>query len=61
VAWAWLGEIGPAPHQWFAGHEKLASWVSLCPGNNISAKKRKRPPAVVRERNVPRVQMVGIS
>jgi transposase len=41
VAWAWLGEIGPAPHQWFASHEKLASWVSLCPGNNISAKKRK--------------------
>ncbi len=41
VAWAWLAEIGPAPHQWFASHEKLASWVSLCPGNNISAKKRK--------------------
>lgn len=41
VAWAWLGEIGPAPHQFFASHEKLASWVTLCPGNNISAKKRK--------------------
>jgi transposase len=41
VAQAWLGEIGPAPHQWFASHEKLASWVSLCPGNNISAGKRK--------------------
>jgi transposase len=41
VAWAWLGEIGPAPHQWFASHEKLASWVTLCPGNNISARKRK--------------------
>ena len=41
VAWAWLGEIGPAPHQWFASHEKLACWVTLCPGNNISAKKRK--------------------
>jgi transposase len=41
VAWAWLGEIGPAPHQFFASHEKLASWVSLCPGNNISARKRK--------------------
>jgi transposase len=41
VAGAWLGEIGPAPHQWFASHEKLASWVTLCPGNNISARKRK--------------------
>jgi transposase len=41
VAWAWLGEIGPAPHHWFASHEKLASWVTLCPGNNISARKRK--------------------
>lgn len=41
VAWAWLGEIGPAPHLYFSSHEKLASWVSLCPGNNISARKRK--------------------
>ena len=41
VAWAWLAEIGPAPHLWFPDHEKLASWVTLCPGNNISAKKRK--------------------
>jgi len=41
VAWAWLGEIGPAPHLWFSSHEKLASWVTLCPGNNISARKRK--------------------
>ena len=41
VTGAWLGEIGPAPHQWFSRHEKLASWVTLCPGNNISAKKRK--------------------
>jgi transposase len=41
VAQAWLGEIGPAPHRHFASHEKLASWVSLCPGNNISARKRK--------------------
>jgi transposase len=38
VAQAWLGEIGPAPHQWFPSHERLASWVTLCPGNNISAK-----------------------
>jgi transposase len=41
VARAWLGEIGPAPHRHFATHEKLASWVTLCPGNNISARKRK--------------------
>jgi transposase len=41
VAWAWLGEIGPAPHRHFPHHEKLASWVTLCPGNNISARKRK--------------------
>ena len=41
VAWAWLGEIGPTPHRYFPDHEKLASWVTLCPGNNISARKRK--------------------
>jgi transposase len=41
VAWAWLGEIGPAPHRHFSSHDKLASWVTLCPGNNISARKRK--------------------
>ena len=41
VAQAWLAEIGPAPHTYFSCHEKLASWVSLCPGNNISARKRK--------------------
>jgi transposase len=41
VAAAWLAEIGPAPHRHFASHEKLASWVSICPGNNISARKRK--------------------
>jgi len=41
VAWAWIAEIGPAPHQWFASHHKLASWVSLAPGSNVSAGKRK--------------------
>jgi transposase len=41
VAQAWLAEIGPAPHLHFSTHEKLASWVTLCPGNNISARKRK--------------------
>jgi transposase len=41
VAWAWIAEIGPAPHQWFASAGKLASWVSLAPGNYISAGKRK--------------------
>jgi len=40
VAQAWLAEIGPAPHEYFASHEKLASWVTLCPGNYISAGKR---------------------
>jgi transposase len=41
VSWAWPGEIGPAPHLWFPSCGKLACWVSLCPGSNISAKKRK--------------------
>ena len=41
IAQAWLGEIGPVPHRHFAGHDKLACWVTLCPGNNISARKRK--------------------
>jgi transposase len=41
VAQAWLAEIGPAPHRHFASHEKLACWVTLCPGNNISARKRR--------------------
>jgi transposase len=40
VAHAWLAEIGPAPHEYFASHEKLASWVTLCPGNHMSAGKR---------------------
>ncbi len=41
VSQAWLAEIDPAPHRHFASHDKLASWVTLCPGNNISARKRK--------------------
>ena len=41
VAAVWLAEIGPAPHQWSGSHGKLASWVTLCPGNHISARKRK--------------------
>ena len=41
VAWAWIAEIGPAPHQWFASHRKLASRVSPAPGSNVSAGKRK--------------------
>jgi transposase len=41
VAWAWIAEIGPAPHLWFGSHEKLASWASLAPGNYISAGKRR--------------------
>ena len=41
VAQAWLAEIGPAPHTYFGSREKLASWVTLCPGNHMSAGKRK--------------------
>ena len=41
VGQAWLAEIGPAPHEYFASHEKLASWVTVCPGNHMSAGKRK--------------------
>jgi transposase len=41
VVHAWLAEIGPAPQEYFATHEKLASWVTLCPGNHMSAGKRK--------------------
>jgi transposase len=41
VAWAWIAEIGPAPHQWFASCDKLASWVSLAPGNYVSGGKRR--------------------
>ena len=40
-AQACLAEIGPAPHEYFASHEKLASWVTVCPGNHMSAGKRK--------------------
>src|SRR5262245_55177795 len=40
VAQAWLAEIGPAPHEYFASHQTLASWVTLCPGNYVSAGKR---------------------
>jgi transposase len=39
VVSGWLGAIGPAPHQHFATSERLASWVTLCPGNYISARK----------------------
>jgi transposase len=41
VAQAWIAEIGPAPHQWFPSPGKLASWVTLAPGNHVSAGKRK--------------------
>jgi len=41
VSQAWLAEIGPAPHEYFASHEKLASWARLCPGNHTSAGKRR--------------------
>lgn len=41
TAWAWIAEIGPAPHQWFSGHDKLASWAGLAPSNYVSAGKRR--------------------
>jgi transposase len=41
VAWTWIAEIGPAPHRWFASHERLASWAGLAPGNHVSAGKRR--------------------
>ena len=31
TAWTWIAEIGPAPHQWFATHEKLACWAAWPP------------------------------
>ena len=39
VVAGWLGAIGPAPHRHFATAGRLASWVTLCPGNYISARK----------------------
>ena len=39
VTAGWLGAIGPAPHRHFGTAERLASWVTLCPGNYISARK----------------------
>jgi len=39
AAAGWPGAIGPAPHQHFGTAERLASWVTLCPGNYISARK----------------------
>jgi transposase len=41
VARARIAEIGPAPHQWSGSCEKLASRVSLAPGNYTSAGKRR--------------------
>jgi transposase len=39
VTAGWLGSVGPAPHEHFATADRLASWVTLCPGNYISARK----------------------
>ena len=35
------GRDRPGPHEYFASCGKLASWVTLCPGNHMSAGKRK--------------------
>jgi transposase len=40
IAWTWIAEIGPAPHEWFASDARLASWAGLAPGNHVSAGKR---------------------
>ena len=39
VVAGWLGAIGPAPHEYFATAQRLASWATVCPGNYMSAKK----------------------
>ena len=41
VVAGWLGAIGPAPHEFFATAQRLASWATLCPGNYMSARKSK--------------------
>jgi transposase len=41
AAATWIAEIGPEPHRFFDGHDKLASFVTLAPGNYISAGKRR--------------------
>ena len=41
VVAGWLGAIGPAPHEFSATAERLASWATVCPGNYMSAKKSK--------------------
>jgi transposase len=41
AAAAIIGEIGPAPAEFFADGDHLASWAGLCPGNHESAGKRK--------------------
>ncbi len=41
VVAGWLGAIGPAPHEFFATAQRLASWATVCPGNYMSAKKSK--------------------
>ncbi len=41
VVAGWLGAIVPAPHEYFATAQRLASWATLCPGNYMSAKKSK--------------------
>ena len=41
VVAGWLASIGPAPHEYFATAQRLASWATLCPGNYMSAKKSK--------------------
>jgi len=39
VVSGWPGAAGPAPHQHPGAAGRLASWVTLCPGSYISARK----------------------
>ena len=44
VCAGWLAAIGPAPHQHFASHEKLASWVDPVPGEQHQREKAQARP-----------------
>ena len=41
AAATWIAEIGPGPHKYFDSHDKLGSFVTLAPGNYVSARKRR--------------------
>jgi transposase len=41
AAATWIAEIGPEPHKYSGSHDKLGSFVTLAPGNYVSARKRR--------------------